>query len=71
MKISHGIRQFHRWLSMAFTLLVIMLFAVQGFGIKPPQWLFLVPLAPLFLLMASGLYLFFQPYAMRRRRAAE
>jgi len=33
----------------------------------PPQWIFYLPLPPLFLLMFSGLYMFFLPYVARRR----
>lgn len=59
------IRQTHRWLSIAFTATVIANFAVRAYG-DPPAWLTYSPLAPLFLLLFSGLYLFALPYAARR-----
>lgn len=62
------IRQAHRWLSIAFTLTVIANFAAMPFG-QPPMWLVYLPLAPLFLLLFSGLYLFALPYLTRGRRA--
>ena len=62
------IRQGHRWVSIIFTLLVTGLFAAQGFGYQPAEWVFLTPLAPLSLLVLSGLYLFVLPYLMGGRR---
>lgn len=59
------IRQGHRWVSIIFTLLVTGLFAAQGFGYRPAEWVFLTPLA---LLVLSGLYLFVLPYVMSGRR---
>jgi hypothetical protein len=70
MNWSNWIRQFHRWVSIVFALMVAALFAVQGFGVTPAQWVFLTPLVPLFLLLFSGLYLFVLPYALRRRAKA-
>ncbi|MEJ8571303.1 hypothetical protein [Microbaculum marinum] len=64
---STWIRQIHRWLSIAFTLVVAALFALQGVGHEPAQWVYFVPLLPLALLLASGLYLFALPYAAGRR----
>lgn len=66
------IRQAHRWLSIAFTLTVIANFAAMPFG-QPPMWLVYLPLAPLFLLLFSGLYLFALPYLIKGRahRAAK
>ncbi|WP_375689470.1 hypothetical protein [Pseudooceanicola sp. LIPI14-2-Ac024] len=63
--MTRMIRQLHRWLSMLFTLVVAGIFAMLGLGIEVPQWLYMLPLAPLFLLMASGLWLFAQPYLRR------
>jgi hypothetical protein len=67
--MSHLIRQAHRSLSIAFTLTVIANFVALGIGRgqQPPAWITYSPLLPLFLLMFSGLYLFFLPYAARRR----
>ena len=64
------IRQFHRWLAIIFTLVVLALFAMLGAGLQPVQWVYYLPLPPLFLLMFSGLYMFFLPYvvSLRSRR---
>jgi hypothetical protein len=67
MNMSRGIRQFHRWTSIVFVVLVILIFAMLGVGVEPPQAVYFLPLPPLFLLMATGLYMFFQPYLARRR----
>jgi hypothetical protein len=37
----------------------------MAFG-QPPAWIVYSPLVPLFLLLASGLYLFVLPYVMKR-----
>jgi hypothetical protein len=47
---------------------VIANFAVRAFG-EPPAWVTYSPLAPLFLLLFSGLYMFVLPYV--RKRGAE
>ena len=67
MSWSHGVRQFHRWVSILFTLTVVANFVVLAQG-KPPTWVTYSPLLPLALLLASGLYLFVLPYAARWRR---
>ena len=63
------VRQTHRWLSIAFTVAVIVNIAVlaQGGGMPPP-WVTYSPLLPLALLLFTGLYMFVQPYAARWRR---
>jgi hypothetical protein len=63
------VRQFHRWLSIAFTVTVIANFVAQGLG-EPPLWVVYSPLLPLFLLLFSGLYMFALPLAQcaTRRR---
>ena len=63
--MKRAIRQFHRWLGIAFTLTVVANFAVRPWG-EPPAWIIYSPLAPLFLLMFSRLYLFTLPYLVRR-----
>lgn len=63
------IRQGHRWLSIIFTLTVVANFAFMAVG-EPPTWIVYSPLAPLFLLMFSGLYLFALPYVAGRRSSA-
>jgi hypothetical protein len=65
---SHGIRQFHRWMSILFTLTVAANFVTMSVG-KPPMWVVYSPLPFLFLLWFTGLYMFVLPYA--RRRAQE
>lgn len=61
------LRQFHRWLSMIFTIIVAAIFLALGLGTEPASWVYFLPLPPLALLMLSGLYMFFLPYAARRR----
>jgi hypothetical protein len=64
------VRQTHRWVSIAFTLTVIINFALRIHG-SPPAWLTYSPLLPLFILLFSGLYMFVLPYVARaqaRRR---
>jgi cytochrome b len=60
------IRQVHRWLSVAFTLAVLVNIAAMT-GEQPPLWVGLLALFPLILLLASGLYLFALPYVARWR----
>jgi heme A synthase len=61
---SKWIRQTHRWLSMAFTVAVIVniVAVVQG---KYSSRLGLLAVFPLALLLFSGLYLFVLPYATK------
>jgi heme A synthase len=61
------IRQTHRWLSMAFTVAVIVniVAVVQG---KYTNRLGLLAVFPLALLLLTGLYLFVLPYAIKWRR---
>lgn len=72
---SLRIRQIHRWTSIAFTLAVVANFVQMGlFGPEdPPGPVTYSPLPPLFLLLATGLYLFALPYyaRWRDRRARE
>lgn len=66
---SKAIRQLHRWLSILFTLVVAGIFLALGLGREPAEWVYFLPLAPLALLFASGLYMFVLPYAARWRGA--
>lgn len=68
MSARNGIRQFHRWVSMAFTLTVIANFVALGLGkgAQPPAWITYAPLLPLALLLFTGLYMFALPYLDRR-----
>ena len=70
MKWNEWIRQGHRWLSIAFTLTVILNFAVLGQDESVRQSVVYLPLLPLALLFFSGLYLFALPYITKRRRNA-
>jgi hypothetical protein len=67
---NQWIRQTHRWLSVAFTVLVIVN-VVLNFVVSGPEelalWVGVLTLLPLALLMLTGLYLFVLPYAARRR----
>ena len=60
------IRQVHRWLSIAFTVAVIVN-VVAMVQEKQAVWVGLLALFPLILLMLSGLYMFAQPYAAKWR----
>ena len=64
MNWNSWIRQFHRWVSIAFTLTVIANFVVMGMngGQQPPAYVTYSPLLPLALLLFTGLYLFALPY---------
>ena len=65
MNWSSRIRRFHRWMSMAFTLAVIVTSVALALE-KPVGWSYL-PLLPLALLQFTGLYLLVQPYASKWR----
>ena len=65
---NNWIRQIHRWLSIAFTLAVIVT-TVALAQEKPVIWMSYLPLLPLALLFFSGLYLFVLPYATKWRSA--
>jgi hypothetical protein len=67
-RVSRWIRQFHRWVAIAFTVTVIANFVAMGLG-EPPAWVVYSPLLPLFLLLFTGLYMFFLPYATEWRSA--
>jgi hypothetical protein len=57
--VSAWVRQFHRWVSIAFTLAVVANFAVMGLGHgQPPPRVTYSPLLPMLLLLFTGLYLF-------------
>ena len=63
-------RQTHRWLSVAFTLLVLANILVNVAPLAQEQvvlWVGIVTLLPLFLLLFTGLYLFALPYAAKWR----
>jgi hypothetical protein len=60
------VRQIHRWLSIAFTVTVIVSFVALAQE-EPAVWVSFVPLFPLALLLLTGLYLFVLPYATKWR----
>ena len=66
---SSSIRQFHRWVAIAFTVTVIANFVALAAkkGAMPSPWITYSPLFPLALLLITGLYLFVLPYVIRRR----
>ncbi|KRC14662.1 hypothetical protein [Acidovorax sp. Root217] len=60
------LRRTHRWVLIAFTLTVMANFAAMALGRgAPPAWITYAPLAPLAVLLLTGLYLFVQPYLAR------
>jgi hypothetical protein len=60
------IRQLHRWLSIAFTVAVVVN-VVALIQEKQAVWVGLLALLPLALLLLTGLYLFVLPYSARWR----
>jgi hypothetical protein len=62
---NRSIQQVHRWLSMAFTLGFIINLIALAIGGRPPQWVYLTVLLPLFVLFPSVPYLFAHPYLAR------
>ncbi len=68
MSLARFSRQSHRWLSIVFTLTVVLNFAWRAAaGGEPPAWVTYSPLPPLFLQLFTGLYLFALPYLGRGR----
>ena len=68
MNWNYMIRQVHRWLSMVFTVAVI-INLIAMMQEKQAVWVGLLALFPLILLLLSGLYLFALPYAAKWRGA--
>jgi hypothetical protein len=67
MNWNKRVRQSHRWLSIAFTVAVIVNIVALAQGGTPPPLVTYSPLVPLGLLLFTGLYLFVLPYATRWR----
>ncbi|WP_367716860.1 hypothetical protein AB2N04_02655 [Nitratireductor sp. GISD-1A_MAKvit] len=65
------LRQAHRWISIAFTLGVLVNTFAAVSGDEPPAWIYSLALGPLFLLLITGLCLFVLPYLGARRSSAE
>jgi quinol-cytochrome oxidoreductase complex cytochrome b subunit len=70
MNWNKWMRQLHRWLSVIFTLLVLVNIVINVVPAGSEQlglWVGLSTLLPLFLLLFTGLYLFVLPYTAKRR----
>lgn len=65
MNWNYWIRKIHRWTSIIFTASVVAIFVALGVGNEPAEWVYFLPLPPLFVLLATGLYMFVLPYAAR------
>ncbi|MGO4624016.1 hypothetical protein AB4Z34_27375 [Ensifer sp. 2YAB10] len=67
------IRIIHRWTSLLFSLAVAGIFIGMPLATLP-EWVYYLPLPPLFVLLPNGLYLFVLPYLSKpqgRVQAAE
>ena len=73
MNWNKWIRLIHRWVSIVFTVAVIVNFVAlaRGGGEMPSPWVTYSPLLPLALLLLTGLYMFVQPYAIKWRSGRE
>jgi hypothetical protein len=63
---NNWVRQVHRWLSIAFTVCVVVT-SIALAQEQPVVWVSYVPLLPLGLLFLTGLYLFALPYVTQWR----
>ena len=66
MNWNASIRQIHRWLSIAFTVAVVVN-VIAMMQEKQAIWVGLLALFPLVLLLLTGLYMFVLPYAAKWR----
>ncbi len=66
MNWNSGIRQFHRWMSIVFTVAVIFN-TIMLILDRQATWVGLTALFPLILLMITGLYMFALPYLTRSK----
>ena len=64
MNWNKWVRQIHRWVSIAFTVAVIVNFVAVAEK-KETFWVGFMALLPLALLLFTGLYLFVLPYATK------
>ncbi len=72
MNWNKWLRQSHRWLSVVFTVLVLVNIVVNVAPLVQKEftlWVGLLTLLPLFLLLFTGLYLFILPYTAKWRSA--
>lgn len=67
------IRQIHRWLSLAFTVAVIINVAAMSGLVSVGNWVGFLALVPLIPLLATGIFMFVQTYAAgwRNRRQVQ
>lgn len=54
-------------MSIIFAAIVAAIFIALGVGKEPVEWVYFLPLLPLFVLLLTGLYMFVLPYAARWR----
>ena len=66
MNWNNWIRQAHRWLSIVFTVAVIINIVAMALQ-QQATWIGLLALFPLIFMLLSGLYLFALPYLAPRR----
>lgn len=66
--MNKTLRQVHRWLSIAFTVSIVVTVVALAQE-EPVVWVSYVPLLPLALLLMTGLSLFALPYTARGRGA--
>lgn len=66
MRISRLVRETHRWVSVAFTVAVLLniIWMIRG---EEAVWVGLLALFPLIFLLLTGLYLFVFPYLSKGR----
>lgn len=69
--MSALVRQAHRWLSMAFTAGFVINAIAYSRPLKPPVWVNFLAVVPIFLLLATGLYMFVLPHARKWRGRAQ
>jgi hypothetical protein len=65
---NRWIRQFHRWVSLAFVVCVVAT-TIALAQKEPIVWMSYVPLLPLALLSITGIYMFLVPYFAKWRGA--
>ncbi|WP_029042642.1 hypothetical protein [Cucumibacter marinus] len=70
MKFKRLIHVIHRWTSAVFVLTVIGGTYAAATGMDQSSMLYYLPLPPLFLLLATGLYMFVLHYANKLRGSA-
>ncbi|MGJ4898440.1 MULTISPECIES: hypothetical protein [unclassified Bradyrhizobium] len=69
MNWNNTVRQVHRWVSIAFTVAVIINIAAMT-QTQAPLWVGLLALIPLIVLLGTGLYLFALPYVATKLTAS-